>query len=146
VTYLWHALARRGLDLRATDKMMVGFLLTTLCMGVMSAAGFLSTPTAKVSVLWEIVAYVIITVAEICISVVGLELAFTAAPKTMKSFVTACWLLTVFLGNLITIPLARFKLYQELGPGPFFAGIAVTMIVIAVIFLGIGRRFQRQSA
>ena len=81
----------------------------------MAAAGFLATPEHKVPVLWEIVAYVIITVAEICISVSGLELAFTAAPKAMKSFVTACWLLTVFFGNIFNAQITQF--YGKIPPG-----------------------------
>src|SRR5262249_24080542 len=43
----------------------------------------------KVSILWQALAYLLLTVAEILISVTGLELAFVAAPQSMKSFVTA---------------------------------------------------------
>jgi dipeptide/tripeptide permease len=79
------------------------------------------------------------------VSVIGLALAFRAAPPRMKSFVTACWLLTVFLGNLITIPIAKLKLYQEWGPGPFFLGLAGMMVVASAVFMVIGRRFQRTA-
>ena len=144
VTMFWHFLARQGWELRATDKMMVGFLLTTLCMAVMSAAGFLSTPEAKVSVLWEIVAYIIITAAEICISVVGLELAFTAAPKTMKSFVTACWLLTVFFGNILNAQITQ--LYGRIPPGRYFGLLTLIMIPVTIAFAIVAQRFNRESA
>jgi dipeptide/tripeptide permease len=46
------------------------------------------------SLLWIIFAFIFLTIGEILISPVGLELAFVAAPKSMKSFVTACFLLT----------------------------------------------------
>ena len=36
----------------------------------------------QVSVWWQVFAYLIITVAEILISVTGLELAYTAAPRS----------------------------------------------------------------
>jgi len=143
VTLFWHFLSRRGLEMRATDKMLIGFLLTTLCMAVMSAAGFLSTPSHRVSVLWEIVAYVIITVAEICISVVGLELAFTAAPRTMKSFVTACWLLTVFFGNILNAQITQ--LYGRIPPGRYFGMLTLIMIPVTVAFTVIARRFNRET-
>jgi POT family proton-dependent oligopeptide transporter len=144
VSLLWKLLARRGIDFRATDKMMVGFVLTTITMGIMSAAGFLTTPESKVSVLWEIAAYVVITVAEICISVVGLELAFTAAPKNMKSFVTACWLVTVFIGNLLNLLIAR--LYGMMNPGAYFALLTVLLLVVTVSFWGVARRFNRAAS
>jgi solute carrier family 15 (oligopeptide transporter), member 1 len=101
---------------------------------------------SRVSILWVVAAFVIMTVSEVMASVIGLELAFRAAPARMKSFVTACWLLTVFGANLLTIPIAGLKLYEGFGPGPFFAGYAVAKIAAAAVFAVIGRRFQRQAA
>ena len=71
-------------------------------------------PNERVTVWWQILAFFVLTIAEILISVTGLELAFVAAPPTMKSFVTACWLVTVGMAKLsvlrrtaVTEPLAR---------------------------------------
>lgn len=52
VTALWHLLARLGLGLRATDKMLVGFVLTGLSMAIMSAAGFVAGAEGRVSLWW----------------------------------------------------------------------------------------------
>jgi len=57
--------------------------------------------TGKASILWLVAGYFCVTVAEILISPVGLELAFVAAPKSMKGFITACFLFTIFSGTLI---------------------------------------------
>jgi proton-dependent oligopeptide transporter, POT family len=141
VTLLWRLLASLGWTLRPTDKMLVGFVLATGTMGMMSAAGFLTTPEHKVSVLWECAAYVVITIAEICISVVGLELAFTAAPKHMKGFVTACWLFTVFLGNVLDMAIARF--YSDFGPAIYFSALTLMMVVVTVAFAIVASRFNR---
>lgn len=145
VTVLWHVLSGWGLNLRPTDKIFIGFVLTALTMGIMAGAGYASTNEHKVSVAWEAIAYLLITIAEICISVVGLELAFTAAPKRMKSFVTACWLLAVFVGNMIAAQLTQ--LYEKvLSPGNYFALSAGIMVVVTLIYLVIARRFNRQLA
>ncbi len=40
VTMLWHFLARLGWDLRPTDKMILGFTLTTITMGITAWAAF----------------------------------------------------------------------------------------------------------
>src|SRR5262249_53561645 len=109
-------------------------------------AGYKATPQHKVTVLWEILAYVIITVAEICISVSGLELAFTAAPKAMKSFVTACWLLTVFFGNIFNAQITQFYGKDKIPPGPYFGLLALMMIPVSMAFFFIARRFNREAA
>lgn len=143
VTLFWHYLANRGIKLRPTDKMLIGFVLVTLTMAMMATAGFLTSEQAKVSVLWEIAAYVVITLAEACISVVGLELAFTAAPAHMKSFVTACWLLTVFAGNMLAMPVTW--LYGKMPPGEYFSFLTVMMLVVTVVFVPVASRFNRSD-
>lgn len=145
ITILWRVLANVGLNLRPTDKMMIGFVLTMVTMGLMTGAAMVATDSYKPSVLWQIVAYVIITIAEVCISVTGLELAYVAAPRTMKSFVTACWLLTVFLGNLLNIPLTR--MYDDVLPPHIFFGMLTLMTaVVCAVFAIVAAWFNRASA
>jgi len=145
VTIFWRVLASLGLNLRPTDKMMIGFVLTAFTMGIMTAAAFLALDGSKPSVLWQVVAYIIITTAEICISVTGLELAYVAAPKSMKSFVTACWLLTVFFGNFINIPLT--SLYKDvIPPMQFFGMLTILMVLVCLVFAGVAVWFNRASA
>jgi POT family proton-dependent oligopeptide transporter len=144
VTLFWHALSRRGLHLRPTDKMMIGFFLTAVTMGLMSAAGFLAE-SGKVSLWWEFIAYACITVAEICISVVGLELAFTAAPNNMKSFVTGCWWLTVTAGNMLNAQVTPWYSDPRISPGQYFGLLTLMMIAVMVVFFFVARRFNRQA-
>ena len=146
---MWHILADLGIKLRPTDKMLIGFVLTAIGMAVMSVAGYRSAEVGRVSVMWEVVPYILITIAEICISVVGLELAFSAAPATMKSFVTACWLLTVFFGNIINAQIT--PLYNEtfagisLTPDWYFLMFALLMVPVTLAFVLVSRRFNRPA-
>jgi POT family proton-dependent oligopeptide transporter len=133
-----------GRKFPATRKIMFGFLIMALTYAVLALAVFLATSTgAKVSMWWIILAFVLLTTSEVLVSTVGLELAFTAAPNTMKSFVTACFLFTVFLGNLVDIPL--IQLYGPLGPGPFFVVVAGVMVALAAGIIPVGRKFNRDS-
>jgi POT family proton-dependent oligopeptide transporter len=143
ITLFWHTLARRGLKLRPTDKMMIGFIGTTATVALMALAGFLAR-YGKVSVWWEFIGYALITVSEICISVVGLELAFTAAPENMKSFVTGCWWLTVFAGNILNAQITPF--YVKMFPDQYFGLLTILMVVVTVVFHQVARRFNRQAA
>ncbi len=144
---LWRVLAHLGLRMRPTDKMLVGFLVTAVSMGVMTFAGYLASSGQKVSLWWQVLTFFLITVAELCISPVGLELAFTAAPKAMKGFITGCFLLTVFFGNIINSYLVR--LYTPLAPtttlGPmeYFGMLTGILLVITVAFVFVARRFNQ---
>jgi POT family proton-dependent oligopeptide transporter len=151
ITLLWHFLAGVGIRLRPTDKMLIGFCLTGISMLIMSIAGFRYAEVGRVSVLWEVIPYIVITTAEVCISVVGLELAFTAAPASMKSFVTACWLLTVACGNILNAQITPF--YGELipgtdfrlTPGPYFGLFALIMVPVTIAFVFVSRRFNQSA-
>ena len=74
---------------------------------------------------------------------VGLDaLMIRDAPAGMKGFVTACFLLTNAVGNLINSRLA--KLYgTTLSPGDFFTLDAGVVVAAAVAFYFVGRRFGR---
>jgi len=102
-------------------------------------------PEERVTVWWQVFAYLILTIAEILISVTGLELAFVAAPQSMKSFVTACWLAVVFLANLlINAPITR--LYPLMEPGVYFAMLGAAMGVVVIVFVPVAAKFNRAMA
>jgi POT family proton-dependent oligopeptide transporter len=138
---LWRLLARFGIHMRATDKMLVGFGLTAAGMALMAVAGFLATPEHKISLWWLVTTFFLVTLAELCISPVGLELAFAVAPQAMKSFITACFLVTVFFGNILNSFLTR--LYEPLGPGRYFGLLTGILLVVTVAFIFVSLRFNR---
>jgi POT family proton-dependent oligopeptide transporter len=150
---LWAILRNRGIAVRATDKIITGFLLTSLCLCIMAYAAYnagpietidgqqMVRPENKVTIWWQVLAFFILTIAEILISITGLELAFVAAPKSMKSFVTSLWLLTVFLANVINTQLAW--IYPSMNPGTYFAMLAGFLVLVAIAFFFIAQRFNR---
>jgi POT family proton-dependent oligopeptide transporter len=133
----WSATMARFLN--AYRKILLGFLLTALAAGVVCSAGFLVQGTeAKLSIWWMVVAYIILTVGEVLLYATGLELAYTAAPSNMKSFITGCFLLTNALANFANIGFT--SLYGgslvdplenrgPLPPGQFFAiGVVIALV------------------
>lgn len=144
-----------GYRVRATDKMVLGFLITAMAMGIHAYAGYLAVQAdgsvAKVTVMWQVLAYFAITIAEILISVTGLELAFTAAPQSMKGFITSLWLLMVGLANLfINTPVSRLYPSQNEGfhfgtPAGYFGMLTVASLVVAVAFVFVARGFNRNQ-
>lgn len=123
-------------------KMLIGFFLVISCMGLMSVAGFIGA-TTKISILWEVGAYILMTMAELCISVVGLQLAFEEAPDRMKSMITGIWLFTVFVGNLLAAVFAR--IYTQTTPGIYFGAMTIMIVIVTIAFYFIGRRFEHKK-
>jgi POT family proton-dependent oligopeptide transporter len=151
-------------------KVMAGFVLTAVSIGIMMVAGFLvqghtehlvqdgktmEVSTAKVSVWWPVLAIILLTVGEVLWYVTMLELAYTAAPKSMKGFISACFLVTNTLGNFVNIgwtPLYGGSLTDApadrgpVPPGQFFALTMALVIVAAILFLYVGKKFERGQA
>jgi proton-dependent oligopeptide transporter, POT family len=141
---MWEVLkARRGgVDIPDTRKMLFGFFIVIACMGIMSASGY-AAGDGKVTVWWLCLATLVITLSELCISVVGLEFAFKVAAPGTKSVVTAAFLFTVFGGDLIAgfFDKALWN-HEGVSPGLFFAIQTAIMGVAAVLFFLVARRFE----
>ncbi|YCM45194.1 POT family MFS transporter [Verrucomicrobiaceae bacterium 227] len=53
------------------------------------------------SVAWQLLAYALITAAEVMVSIVALEFSYTQSPRNMKSMIMAVFLLSVWAGNFL---------------------------------------------
>lgn len=94
-------------------------------------------------VLWQLPQYVVVTAAEIMFSVTGLEFSFTEAPDSMKSVLQACWLLTVTVGNIIVVIVARLKFFdRQSSEFLLFAGL---MLLDAVLFVWLAMGYRYNS-
>jgi POT family proton-dependent oligopeptide transporter len=96
---------------------------------------------------WQFLAYVVLTAAEVMVSITALEFAYTQAPKTMKSFIMGIYFLGVSLGNAFTA-LVNYLIQNPDGTakleGPqyywFFTGLmaatAVAFVFVAMNYKG----------
>ena len=66
----------------------------------MAYAGYLSE-ISLVSPLWLVLVYLIMTLAELCLSPIGLSLVSKLAPKKFLSLMMGVWFLTSFIGNTL---------------------------------------------
>jgi POT family proton-dependent oligopeptide transporter len=89
------------------------------------------------SIGWQLLAYVVLTAAEVMVSITCLEFSYTQAPRTMKSFVMAFFMLSIAAGNLFT-SVVNFVIdsgggarLEGAGYYLFFTGL---MLVTAVLF------------
>lgn len=114
--FVYPTLEKAGIKATPLRKIGAGFVFTCLSFIIIAmlqtwidaaptmvdAAGkTVIDPATAPSVWWQIFAYFLITIGEILISITGLEYAYTNAPKSMKSTIMSCWLLTVSVANAI---------------------------------------------
>jgi POT family proton-dependent oligopeptide transporter len=152
-SFLYKWLARSGINLRPTDKMQIGFVfvLLTPLLFVLSEFVF-ESGKGQVPAYWIVLIFFCITAAEVLISPVGLELAFVAAPKSMKGLITACFLLTNFFGNTLNGFVTPFySKVNEVGdrimtPTQYFGLQAIVALATVVAFSFVAKPFNRRLA
>lgn len=84
-------------------RMGTGILLAGLAYGAIAWLQHRLDAGEQLSILWQSLPYFLLTVSEILVSTTGLEYAYTAAGKNLKSIVASFWLLTSTLGNLLVV-------------------------------------------
>ena len=84
-----------------------------------------------VHVAWQLPPYLIITLAEVMVSITGLEFAYRQAPKRMKSVIMGFWLLNVTVGDLLVVFITRIKFESQ---ATFFWVFAGLMLVAGLMF------------
>ena len=96
--WLYPILGRFASPLR---RMSYGMFLAAASFVIVALIQIQIDSGAKVSVLWQIVPYIVLTIAEVFISTTGLEFAFREAAPSMKSTIMGFWNLTIAVGNLL---------------------------------------------
>ena len=65
---------------------------------------------------WQLLAYLVITAAEVMVSITALEFSYSQAPKTLKSFIMGVYLSSIALGNLVISEVnARIEAVESAG-------------------------------
>lgn len=123
-----------GLQLKHLNRMAVGLFLTSLafiCCASLDYAIVHSKPNS-VHIVWQIPQYVIMTIAELLISITGLEFVYSQAPKSMKGTLAAMWCLTTAFGDLFAGILFSFIKLNEWQLSLLCASI---LFVVASLFI-----------
>jgi dipeptide/tripeptide permease len=136
---IYPRLARRGWPLTPLRRMFIGMFVMTSSFLVVALLELALSRGGHPSVLWQFFPYLLLTTAEVLISITGLEFAYTQAPRSMKSTIMSFWMLTVFLGNLLTAYIDKVNLFQGVWQFLFFAGL---MAAVGVLFGVISRGYK----
>lgn len=101
--YVYPYIGRWGAPLK---RMGLGILMAGIAYAAVASLQYFIDSGLRLSILWQCIPYFLLTLSEILVSTTGLEYAYTAAGKNLKSIVSSFWLLTSTLGNLLVVFLA----------------------------------------
>ena len=135
---LWLKLgqSKRG-DLSIPTKMALGMLFTAgafviLIIGINTLGGVVDG-SKKMSLIFVLVAYLALTIGELCISPIGLAMFNKLAPVRYGSLAMGAWYLSNCFANLISGKLSG--LTSTMGYVQIFGSISAVLIVFALMLL-----------
>lgn len=130
------------IEMTPLKKMGAGMFVAAASFVFVAVYQYILDGGTQLSVLWQVIPFLVITMAEVMISITGLEFAYTQAPRSMKSTIMSMWLLTVFFGNMITAFIASINKFDG---GHFFMFFAILMAVFGFVFVWIAKNYQMKD-
>jgi POT family proton-dependent oligopeptide transporter len=129
-------------------KIGLGLFTTALAFLVVALIQVRIDAGATPRLIWQILAFVLLTAAEVMVSVTHLEFAYTQAPRKMKSLVMCTYFAGISLGNLFTF-IASLVFEARHGAAKFDAGYYFffmgLMLVAAALFVFFARFYRGQT-
>jgi dipeptide/tripeptide permease len=129
-------LLRRGVDFSTARKIFAGMAITGVSALFMAVAGFLSDNGAqKVSGMWLLGFYAIVTVGELCLSPMALSLVTKLSPKRFVGLTMGGWFFATAVGNKFSGFLG--VLQGAMAPANFFLVITGAVALVAFYILSV---------
>jgi proton-dependent oligopeptide transporter, POT family len=149
VIWVYPTFGRMGITPTSLRRMGTGMVLAAVAFLISAWLQKRIEGGEKLSILWQLLPYGVMTAAEVLISATGLEFAFSVAPMRLKSTILSFWSLTVAVGNKLAAFITSLNskknaegktvLRTELSNEMLcYVGL---MLVVAAIFVGIARKF-----
>lgn len=150
MTYgIFPLLEKIGIKVTPLKKIGAGLFLTGLTFVIIALIQESIDKGGQPSVWWQILAYLILAIAEILVSVTCLEYAYTHSPKSMKSTMSALYLLGISLGNyfdsLVNKSIAENGFFAQYTGARYFWLFIGIISIFFVLFLFVAKRLPEKS-
>ncbi len=140
---------QRVVQLTAVRKISIGLFLTAVAFAIPAWVQMRLDLGQVPHIGWQLLAYLILTSAEVMVSITCLEFSYTQAPKTMKSFIMAFFMLSVALGNLFTSAVNFFIQNEDgtskLAGADYYWFFTVLMLITAILFLFVAKNYKERT-
>ena len=148
-SYALYPALNRFFHLTPLRKIGVGLFLVVVAFLIVGAIQLRIDAGGHPHILWQILAFLVLTAAEILVSVTHLEFAYTQAPKEMKSLVMCTYLGAISLGNVFTAAVNFFIQNPDgtskLAGAAYFFFFAAVMLGTALLYLPVARLYRGRT-
>lgn len=148
-SYLVYPTLNRLFTLTPLRKIAIGMFLTAIAFAVPAWIQMQIDNGHTPSIGWQLLAYLLLTSAEVMVSITCLEFSYTQAPNSMKSFVMAFFYMSIAIGNLFTSAVNFFIMNadgsSQLAGADYFWFFTALMLMTAVLFLFVMRHYREQT-
>jgi POT family proton-dependent oligopeptide transporter len=129
-------------------KIEIGMFVTAACFLVPIWIETQIQQGGKPSIGWQFLAYLILTAAEVLVSIPALEFAYTQAPRKMKSLIQSINLLSISLGNIfgavVNHVIRNADGTSKLPGASYYWFFAIAMLVTAAIFVPLAGWYKQK--
>ncbi|MBX9850932.1 MAG: MFS transporter, partial [Cytophagaceae bacterium] len=115
-SWLWETLAKKNNDLSIPHKFSIALIQLGLGFGILVLGANMAGDDGLAPVLFLVLAYLLHTTGELCLSPIGLSLVTKLSPVKIVSFVMGFWLLSSSLAGIIGSEIGKLANIPEEGP------------------------------
>ncbi|MBT8116747.1 MAG: POT family MFS transporter [Gammaproteobacteria bacterium] len=139
----------RVFPLTPLRKIGIGLFLTAAAFVIPTLVQLSIDNGGAPSIGWQLLAYVVLTAGEVMVSITCLEFSYTQAPRAMKSFVMAFFMLSISLGNLFTSAVNFFINNPDgssrLAGADYFLFFTLLMLITAILYVVMARFYRGRT-
>jgi proton-dependent oligopeptide transporter, POT family len=139
--WIYPAVERCGVKLAPLVRMSIGIFsaaLAFVCSGILQLA-MDRKPDDYYSVAWQVPQYVFISLAEVMVSVTGLEFAYSQTPPSLRSVTLSMWYAAAALGQVVVIAIEKIDVGSQAGDFFFFCGL---MLLFLALFVYLSKKYR----
>ncbi|GJL50702.1 POT family MFS transporter [Candidatus Nitrospira salsa] len=148
-TYGIYPTIDRVFPLTPLRKISIGFFVTMLAFVISASIEEQIESGLRPNIVWQLLAYVVMTGAEVMVSITCLEFSYTQAPLKLKSVIMSLFLLSVSLGNAFTSSVNYFIQNPDgttwLNGASYYYFFAGIMFVVAIVFIFVAKRYHEET-
>jgi POT family proton-dependent oligopeptide transporter len=115
MSWLWIALAKRGWEPSIQVKFGIALLLVGFGFVVLAWSGSTADATFRVSLWWLVLTYFLHSIAELCISPVGLSMITKLSIARIVGMMMGVWFLTISVGEYLAGAAAQMASVKTVG-------------------------------
>ncbi len=147
--YIYPFFEKMGLKPTPLRKIGAGLILVGVCFVIIALLQESIDKGGHPTVWWQFLAYIILAASEILVSVTCLEYAYTHSPASMKSTMSALYLLGISMGNyfdtLVNGSIANGGFFSKFEGARYYWFFAEVLVVFIILYLFVSRKIPEKN-